>query len=318
MTTQRAAVLGVAHVHAADYLAVLAADPAVEVVAVYDRDPSFVAAHGELPTSRSPGWAMSNADIAVIASTTAEHDDLVSMATGAGLAVFVEKPLATTAPATAALAEVIDSSGVPFATGMFLRCLPALIKVKALLAAGNLGQLSTAHARFTHPGLYDGAFAGAAAWMRDLHQGATGGFADLGIHLIDALRWLRPDAPLAVRGARLQRLPDQDLDVGGAALLDWCGTATTVHAGWAGRPGGLHVHVEGSVGSATIQDGVLTVRTEDVSITETGGPPQAGAALAAFLADLRGEHQWVAPTTGDAVAVAEILDAIAAIAAPRS
>lgn len=315
---QRAAVLGVAHAHADDYLAVLAADPAVEVVAVYDRDRASVATHGELPTSRSPSWAMNNADVAVIASTTAEHADLVSMATGAGLAVFVEKPLATSAAATADLAAIIDAAGVPVATAMFLRCAPALKKVKALLAGESLGDLSAAHVRFTHAGLYEGAFTGAKAWMRDLHQGATGGFADLGIHLVDALRWLRPSAPLVVQGATVQCLAGHDLDVGGAALLDWGGTPTTMHAGWAGRPGGLHVHLEGSVGSATFQDGMLTVRTEGVSITETGGPPQAGAALTAFLADLRGEHQWVAPTTGDAVAVAEILDTIAAIATPRT
>lgn len=316
---QRVALLGVAHVHAADHLAVLAADPAAEVVAVYDRDPANLTAHGWMPTSRTPGWAMSNADVAVVASTTAEHLELVSMATGAGLAVFVEKPLATSAAATAELVELVDAAEVPFATGMFLRCLPALGKVRALLAAEGLGQLSAVHARFTHPGLYDHAFAaGASAWMRDLEQGATGGFADLGIHLLDALRWLRPGATLTVRGSHLQRPADHDLDVGGAALLDWGGTPTTVHAGWAGRPGGLHLHLEGSLGSATVHGGDLTVRTNDFTITETGDPPQAGAALAAFLADLRGEHRWVAPTTSDAVAVAELLDTIAAIATTRT
>jgi len=136
-----------AHAHAVDHLAVVQADPTTELVAVYDRDPSNVAAHGELPTSRSPSWAMSNADVAVVASTTAEHVELVSMATGAGLAVFVEKPLATSAAAAAVLAALVDAAGVPFATGMFLRCLPALIRVRTLLADGSLGQLSAAHAR---------------------------------------------------------------------------------------------------------------------------------------------------------------------------
>lgn len=314
---QRVVLLGVAHVHAADHLAVLAADPGAELVAVYDRDPSNLIAHGELPTSRTAGWAMSGADVAVVASTTAEHVELVSMATGADLAVFVEKPLATSAATTAELAAIVDAADVPFATGMFLRCLPALGKVRTLLADRALGQLSAAHARFTHPGLYDDAFAGTAAWMRDLEQGATGGFADLGIHLLDALRWLRPDSALTVRGAHLQRQAGHALDVGGAALLDWGGTPTTVHAGWAGRPGGLHLHLEGSLGSATVEDGDLMVRTEDLTITENGTPPRAGAALAAFLAELRGQQAWVAPTTSDAVVVAEILDTIAAVATPR-
>jgi hypothetical protein len=46
--------------------------------------------------------------------------------------------------------------------------------------------------------------------------------------------WLRPAAPLTVRAAHLLGYRSGDLDVGGAALLDWAGTPATVHAGWTG------------------------------------------------------------------------------------
>ena len=100
-------------------------------------------------------------------------------------------------------------------------------------------------------------------------------------------------------------------------MLDWAGTPTTVHAGWIGRPGGLYLHLEGTLGSATVQAGDLTVRTEHVS-TEAGEPPRAGAALAAFLSDRRGQKSWLTPTTRDAIATAQLLDSVTKIATPRS
>ena len=89
-----------------------------------------------------------------------------------------------------------------------------------------------------------------------------------------------------------------------------------MHAGWTGRPGGLHLHVEGTLGSATIQDGELTVRADD-TYTEAGDPPRACAALAAFLSELHGNRQWETPTTRDAIATADLLDTITTIATIR-
>src|SRR5690606_8110375 len=140
---------------------------------------------------------------------------------------------------SAELADRIAAAGVPVHTAMFLRCAPALRRVRELLEQGALGALTAVHARFAHPGLEDGAFSGAAAWMLERRHGGGGAFADLGVHLVDLLLWLRPGEPLAVRGAHLVRRPGVQGDAGGAALLAWGRVPAVLHAGWTSRPGGF-------------------------------------------------------------------------------
>jgi len=48
--------------------------------------------------------------------------------------------------------------------------------------------------------------------------------------------------------------------------------------------------------------------TDASSKTWTGEPPNAERALQAFIADLREQPTWKAPSTGDAVHVAQLLD----------
>jgi predicted dehydrogenase len=278
----RVALLGTGHVHAADYLTAIAADPGAQLVT-----------------------SLRTADVAVIASATAAHGGHLRRVVAAGLPALVEKPLASTAAETAELATVIDRAGAPVTTAMFLRCAPALRRVRSLLAADALGELAGVHARFTHPGLLDGVFSGRSAWMLK-----AGGFADLAIHLLDLLRWLRPDSDLTARSAHLRHTPGYPMDVGGAALLDWGGVPVTLHAGWTSRPGGVHLRIEGSTESITVNNGTLSL---DSGHTETHDPPAAMAALTAFLGELRGQPSWQAPTTADIVASGQLLEDLAAL-----
>lgn len=279
----RVVLLGTGHVHAADYSAVITAAPGTHLVT-----------------------SLRTADVAVIASATAAHGGHLRRALAAGVPTLVEKPLASSAAETAELATLIDAAGAPVTTAMFLRCAPALRRVRSLLAGDALGELAGVHARFTHPGLLDGVFTGRPAWML-----RAGGFADLAIHLLDLLRWLRPGSDLTARSAQLRHAPGHEADVGGAALLDWGGVPVTLHTGWTSRPGGVHLCVEGSADSVTVDNGTLGFGSGH---TETHDPPAAMAALTAFLAQVRGEKAWQAPTTADIIASGELLEDLAALA----
>jgi predicted dehydrogenase len=305
----RVAVLGTAHVHVPDHLAVLLADWRTEIVAVYQGKTRWWIPLPGVPEVPDPIDALELADVALIDSTTAEHDFLVPQVAAAGLPALVEKPLASTADATVALESV--AHGAVVTTAMFLRCSPALRRTRALLAEGVCGDLVSAHARFSHPGLADGMFTGTSAWMLDPRHGAVGGFTDLGVHLLDLLAWLRPTSELVAVSARLRHDPDLPLDVGGVALLDWGGVPTTVHAGWKARPGGFHLHVEGTEGSLTVDGGTLTVRAEELNTTDTYGAPAAGDAVVAFLAAVRGERSLELPTPREIVATSRVLAQLA-------
>ncbi|WP_158578704.1 Gfo/Idh/MocA family protein [Spongiactinospora rosea] len=283
----RVAVLGTAHVHLPDHLAAVAADDDAEPVAVLE-----------------------HADAVIICSTTAGHRDLLRRAVAAGLPALVEKPLAAGAAETAALAALACRARAPVTTAMFLRCAPSLRRAARLLADGDLGEPVAADLSFSHAGLLDGTLtADSAAWMLDPRRAGPGGaFADLGVHLVDLLRWLRPGAEIAVRGAVLRHRPEYAVNIGGTALLDWDGVPVTVHADWTTRPGGLLVRLHGTRGTVIVRDGEVAAHVGGTRRVERLPPPSAGHATTAFLAALRGRESWRAPDPADMVACAVTLE----------
>lgn len=301
------AVVGLAHVHVRDHLAVIEEDPWLRLAAAWDPD---LERSWPLPPqviARDPQTAVSRADVVVIDSVTSAHAQLVPVAASAGKPVFVEKPLGRDYGEAQHLATLIEQAGVPFVTGFFLRCLPALRRARELLWEGRLGRLVSVHAQFGHPGLSDGAFCGQAAWMLDPGQSGFGGFGDLGTHLLDTLLWLRPGHGLEVKQAQLITVSGLRLDIGGSALLAWDDQVTaTVDTSWDSRPGGLHITVEGTAETVTIDNGTLTLASGQ---SWAGAAPDAKDALRAFAADLRGgQSLWETPSTSQAVHVAQLLD----------
>ncbi|WP_410655441.1 Gfo/Idh/MocA family protein [Amycolatopsis sp. lyj-112] len=295
MTAVRVAILGTAHPHLADHRNAIRRDPRAALAAVFE------------PAASDLDDVLTRADVVIIDSTTADHPRLLRAAIGAGKPVLVEKPLAATVEATDALMSVIDGAAAPVTTAMFLRCAPALRELRTLLAEDRFGAVTSVHARFSHPGLLDGWFRGQASWMLDPRQSGVGGFADLGIHLLDLLLWLRPGAELRVVAASQDR-------AAGVALLDWGGVPVTLHSGWRSRPGGLHVHVDGAHGSCTVSGGRLEISTGTGRQVESYPPPDAAAVVSAWLDRLQGIAAWEPPTTADIVRCARLLHTIDAVA----
>ncbi|WP_190125531.1 Gfo/Idh/MocA family protein [Streptomyces inusitatus] len=304
----RVAVLGTAHVHLPDHLAAIEQHPDARLAALHPGEPPWRTPVPGAPLARTPAQALSGADAAVLASTTAENGPLLELALAAGVPVLAEKPLGADPAETAGLVAAIEAAAVPATTAMFLRRAPALRRVRTLLAEGALGPVVSGHLRFSHAGLADGVFTGGAGWMLLPEHGGRGGFADLALHLVDLLRWLDPSAPLGMRARRLRHHGRRPLDVGGTALLDWGGATVSVHAGWTVRPGGTHLHLEGEEGSVTVDGGLLTLATGGgTRRTEHHPPPRAGDALGAFLDQLLGRDVWTPPSPADILHTARVL-----------
>ena len=260
-----------------------------------------------VPVVTDPAGAVAHADLALICSTTAEHPELAAVVARAGLPVLLEKPLAATAAEAEELAGTLTAAGTPVAVAKFLRGAPGLRRAKELLTEGRLGRLVACDAWFTHPGLQDGLFTGTAAWMLSPAWGGRGALADLGVHLVDLLNWLRPGAPLRVRAADLSPLPAGGPgDAGGTALLEWGSVPAALHAGWTSYPGGIRLHIEGTRGTLCVDGGDLTLTTVAGTLAESHRSPAAGDATAAFLSD-----PGVPAGLADAVACARVLEAVA-------
>jgi predicted dehydrogenase len=311
------ALLGTAHIHVPDYVAVLTTHPKARLTAVYPGDARW--RHpipvGAVLCCAEAQEALSRADAALIASTTAEHEELLGAVLNAGMPALIEKPLAANAELAGRMATSVRHPTI--AAAMFLRHAPAVRRLRELYVEGVVGPALEVSASFSHDGLDAGIFADKAAWMLVPECGAVGGFADLGIHLIDLIRWLLADiAPderaVTVARARLRSRAGLPLDIGGEALLDWNGVRVSIRAAWDENPGGLHIAIRGPRGSLTVHDAQLEITPLDRRLPRREQYPlhRASAVLEAFIADLRLGSSGDGANARDLAACADLLDRI--------
>jgi predicted dehydrogenase len=282
------ALLGCGHPHVPDVLGVLASEPDLRLAAIWDTDPSAIPAAASGAAVSRAETAIGRAHAVVICAPTDQRPALCVQAARAGRPILVEKPVARTAAEARAVAREIGRSRTPAVAALFLRELPALGRLGAVLREGLLGRLASVRAELAHPGAVDGWFEGPCEWMRDPRRAGVGGFGDLALHLVDALAALQVDEAPSVAAVALDRAAPGEGDVGGIALGTWAGAPLTVRASWAIRPGGLELVVSGAAGTATLHDGVLELTAERGSAERwVGAPPDAGEAVRAFAARLR-------------------------------
>ena len=279
------ALLGCAHPHVPDMLGVLASEPDLRLVAVWDDDPAAIPAAIAGAAVRRAEAAIRRAHAVVICAPVHQRPALCEQAARAGRPLLVEKPIARSAAEARAVAQQVGRSRTPAQAALFLRQLPALARLRALLAEGGIGRLASTSASFSHPGALDGWFDGPRAWMRDLRRAGVGGFGDLALHLLDALTVLGVDDAPRLAAVTLDRPSAGQADLGGVAVGSWAGAPLTVRAGWASRPGGLELSLAGGGETATLRDGVLEL--DAGGGRWVGAPPDAGEALRAFAARLR-------------------------------
>ena len=306
------ALLGCSHPHVADVLGVLASEPDLRLVAAWDADPSAIpgaiAGVGVLRAET----AIRRAHAVVICAPTDQRPALCAQAARAGRPLLVEKPVARSAAEARAVAREVQRSRTPAMPALFLRQVPGLARLRAVMRERMLGRLAGVSATFTHAGALDGWFDGPTAWMRDIDRAGVGGFGDLALDLVDALAALSADEPPRLAAVAYDRAGRGD--VGGIAVGAWAGVPLTVRASWVVRPGGLELLVTGAAGTAALRGGTLEL-LGDGGVPEqwVGAPPDAGEAVRAFASCLR-SRRFPRDGLAPAVRAQEVLEAAARVA----
>src|SRR5947209_1599591 len=213
------ALLGCEHPHIPDVLGVVASEPDVHLAAVWSGDRAAIPGPVSSYAAASPEMAINRADVVIVCAPTDERPQLCLRAAQAGRPVLTERPLARTAAEAAAVAREISRSRTPAHANLFLRELPALGRLRAVLRADVLGRVTAVAASYLSAVALDGAVPAPTAWMHDARRAGGGAMTDQGIHLVDALTALgvRP----RLDAARLDRRTGNRTDVGGGALGRW-------------------------------------------------------------------------------------------------
>jgi predicted dehydrogenase len=128
---------------------------------------------------------VARSDAVVIAATNDQLTALSTVAVRAGKHVVVEKPAARSGKELEPLAALAREKGVVVKVGFNHRFHPAAQKARAILDAGECGDVMFVRGRYGHGGRvgYD------KEWRADPEKSGGGELIDQGVHLVDLARW---------------------------------------------------------------------------------------------------------------------------------
>jgi predicted dehydrogenase len=170
-------------------------------------------------TLADPAEAIGDPDVGalVIATPVRTHAGLVQAGLAAGKHVLVEKPLALSTAEAVALAEQADRAGLVLVVGHTFEYNPAVTKIRALLEAGELGDLWYLHSQRVNLGRI---------------QSDVSALWSIGPHDVSIANFLVGSAPrwVSARGARY--LHSEVEDVVFATMGYDSGALAHLHVSW--------------------------------------------------------------------------------------
>ncbi len=196
------------------HLPALAHVPEVDVVALADLDPAALSRAGSLaPRARrfpSAEALAADPDVDAVAVTVppAAHLDVALAALAAGKHVLVEKPLAASLEDADTLVTASETSPCKVVVGFNFRRHRFVQRAKAMIAAGELGDVTCIRSAFTNDVPLDDA----AGWRGSRALGG-GGILDRAVHEIDLWRYLLADDVAEVSAVSVPGRTDDDVAV---------------------------------------------------------------------------------------------------------
>lgn len=121
-------------------------DPAAEHLAAYSKELGV-----RVVTDMDAAFA-DNITAIAIAAPAIDHARLAQRALLAGKPVFVEKPLALEVEDAQALSELAKARGLPLVVGHLLQYHPAFVRLKEMVAAGEIGDVRHITSHRLNPG----------------------------------------------------------------------------------------------------------------------------------------------------------------------
>lgn len=176
-------ILSFAHMHAASYASALGPN----LVGISDPDAARGQRMADTFSTRffesDDALLGENLDGVIVTSENVRHRELTEKAAGTGVkAVLCEKPLATTTDDARAMIDICASKNVKLATAFPCRYAAAFQRVKALVKAGNIGEIRAI--RGTNRGRMPG------GWFVEREKSGGGAVIDHTVHVADLNRVL--------------------------------------------------------------------------------------------------------------------------------
>jgi len=136
-------------------------------------------------STREALCSSANVDVVFITSPDAMHLDDTLLALQHGKAVLCEKPVAMNAREAEEMNRAAKAAGILFGVAQNFRFNRSLEWMREQITAGRIGKPQLAHAQYSYP-----AAQAPRKWITDPTLACGGPIADVGVHCIDALRFV--------------------------------------------------------------------------------------------------------------------------------
>lgn len=164
------------------------------------------------------------------------HAEMAITAARAGKHVLVEKPMALSLEEAGAMIEAAQAAGVTLMVAHNLRFVPIYEQVKRIVQEGVIGRPLAARGVFMHAGPDE--FWGADSdWFWRPEMAGGGSLLDMGVHMIDLMRWFidRPVVEVTAMTSRL--LKPTPFDDNAFVIMRFDdGLLAGVQSSWSARP----------------------------------------------------------------------------------
>ena len=252
-------------------------------------------------------------DVVYVCLANDQHAEWVVKALDAGKHVLCEKPLGRDSAEARHMAAAAQQADRLLVEAVWTRWHPRFRRLAEIAMSGALGNLSSIASAFTFPGVIDGNY------RADPYKGG-GSLLDVGGYQAHAWVALSGGAnDVSIEQATSSIGPTGvDLTTSVAALIDGTIHATALCSFEQNEAQRLIVH--GSLGTAAMGAGQAFTSWREESTLLVGGGEESFAPVDTYQvmieqvsARIQGEDSWVVPMN-DTIRVAEILDAVRAIA----
>ena len=157
------------------------------------RDESFIQSLGNpLITTDSKAFYAAGVDMVDICTPNHLHLEQVKEAAQRGCPIYVEKQLGLNLAHARAIASTAEQAGVLTHTAFMKRYYPAVQQAKAVIDAGLIGEITNFNVRYYHNSYMDPLRP--ISWRLKHAPSGGGAMADLGVHIIDMVRYLLGEA----------------------------------------------------------------------------------------------------------------------------
>jgi predicted dehydrogenase len=243
--------------------------------------------------------ASAEVDVVFIASPDAMHRDDTLLALQHGKAVLCEKPLAMNAAEAEEMNAAAAKAGTLFGVAQNFRFNRSLEWMREQIAAGRIGKPQLAHAQYSYL-----ASMAPRKWIMDPTLACGGPIADVGVHCIDALRFVLGEEVLTISTVASKDEASNKVEATASLQLEMTGG---VYANVTASARALYrtlIEVTGSEGVLIAENSMTVDRPVDLVVRKAGELKETSTVengdgytrmLDAFARAWRGQGAFAAP-----------------------